>query len=70
MLSSSGDKDVPNTTVPESVPECLGTRLEWLSSMRAGWAGRERDSLRRPQAHSRYSELCVPAVCRRPFNDK
>ena len=38
----------------------------------SGWfrAAREPDTLRRPQAYSRYRVLCIPPVFRRPFNDK
>jgi hypothetical protein len=34
------------------------------------WAASELDTLRRPQAYSRYQELCISPVFRRPFNDK
>jgi hypothetical protein len=41
-------------------------------SIRSGrlWTTSEPDILRRPQAYSRYRELCIPPVFRRPLNDK
>lgn len=34
------------------------------------WTASEPDILRRPQAYSRYRELCIPPVFRCSFNDK
>jgi len=47
------------------VPACYSVRLKIVdpsASISLGrlWAGSERDILRRPQAYSRYRELCIP----------
>jgi len=58
--------------VRAGAPFCSPTIVDPSGLTRSGrlWAGGERDTLRRSQAHSRYRVLSISPVLRRPLDGK